>query len=144
MIYHNCLTNSTVLEFADVMFLAFLKANPFKAAGSCCGRAVAAPLERDRDRGCAERAQGAAQGPGIHSTIPELEGPGAALPEAGSPPGQRRRAAQLQQLLLIQLPVEKAISQREVLSSRAGRISIYFSDVLVEGTGQFCCPGEGN
>lgn len=30
MISHNCLTNSVVLEFADVIFLAFLKPNPFK------------------------------------------------------------------------------------------------------------------
>lgn len=56
--------------------------------------------------------------------------------------GQRQEGLhRRQQQLVIQLQVEKAIRQREVLSSRAGRISIYFPDVLVEGAGRFCCPG---
>lgn len=54
MIYHNCLTKSIALEFADVIFLVFLKPNPFKPPGSCYGRAAAPPLERDRDRGSAK------------------------------------------------------------------------------------------
>lgn len=67
MIYHNCLTNSIVLEFADVIFLAFLKPNSFKPPGSCCGRAVAPPLERDRDLGRAKVSP--ERSAGIHSTI---------------------------------------------------------------------------
>lgn len=94
MIYHNCLTKSIVLESADVIFLAFLKPNPSKPPSSCCGRALAPPLGRDRDHGSARVSPESSAG--ARECIPrfwELErGWGWALPGARSLLGQRRGA----------------------------------------------------